>query len=95
MAIASFAPASSAFLSAGNVSSNADIPSGGSILAVTNTGICMASVEIGTSSSLAVVFGGGLAIQPGATEYLTIGSNTTIAAVTAFAQVGLNLVSGN
>lgn len=55
----------------------------------------MASVEIGTSASLDATFGGGLAVLPGETQYLTIGSNTTLAAVVAYAAVGLNLVSGN
>ena len=36
MSVASFAPANSTFLSATAISSNADIPSGGTICAVTN-----------------------------------------------------------
>lgn len=95
MTVASFAPAASAFLNVGSASSNVAIPAGGSILAVTNTGEWMASVEIGTASTLAATFGGGLAVLPGETQYLTIGTSTTLAAVAAYAAVGLNLVAGN
>lgn len=93
--VPSFAPATSAFLSAGPTSAAVAIPSGGSILAVTNVGDMQASVAIDTVSTLAVAFNAGFPVLPGQTEFLTIGTNTTLAAVTALRWVGLNLTSGN
>ena len=95
MAVASFAPVASAFLTAGAVSSNVTIPTGGSILAVTNTGEMLAYATIGTASTLAATFGAGLAIAPGETSFLTPGANTTLAAVAAYQAIGLSLTAGN
>lgn len=95
MAQASFTPVASSFLSAGPISSNVTIQPGGSILSVTNTGEYEAFINMGTTTTVTATFRSGLVILPKTTEYLTVGSNTQIAAITALCQVGLNVVSGN
>jgi hypothetical protein len=96
MAIASFNPTGSAFLNAGTVSSRATIPTAGTptIAMVTNIGQALAFVTIGTSTSLAAVALTSLPVPPGAQVPLTIGSNTTLAAVTASQTTGLNITVG-
>jgi hypothetical protein len=96
MAIASFNPTGSAFLNAGTVSSNVTIPTTGAptIAMVTNLGSWPAFVAIGTDATLTAVADLGLPVMPGAQVPVTIGANTTLAAVTLAQTTGLNVTVG-
>jgi hypothetical protein len=91
----SFAPANSTFLAVSPTSANVAIPSGGTILAVTNLGIYPAFVAIGTAGTLAATAPNHMPILPDTQVFLTIGADTTLAAVTLQQLTGLNLTSGN
>lgn len=95
MTIASFAPANTSFLSASATSENIAIPSGGTVAVVTNLGQGPAFLALGTSSSLSVTVQGGLPVLPGQQTALTIGANTTLAAVTLNGLAGLVITSGS
>jgi hypothetical protein len=94
MTIASLAPVAGATLAASAISTNGTIPTGGTIAVVTNYGAALAFVTLGTSAALAATLTG-LPILPGTQAVLTIGSNTTIAAVTLAGVTGLNVTVGN
>jgi hypothetical protein len=94
MTINSFAPAAGTLLPISATSSNVAIPSGGTIAVVTNIGSGIAFVDIGTSGSLAATTAG-LPVLPGGQAALTIGANTTLAAVTLAGLSQLNITVGN
>lgn len=96
MAIASFNPTASAFLNAGTVSANTTIPTAGTptIAMVTNLGQYPAFVAIGISSSLTAIAPNDMPVMPGQQVPLTIGTNTTLAAVTLQQSAGLNITVG-
>lgn len=94
MTINSFAPVAGTLVPISALSTNIAIPTGGSIAVVTNIGSGMAFVEIGTSGTLAATTAG-LPILPGDQAALTIGTNTTLAAVTLTGLSQLNVTIGN
>lgn len=94
MTINSFAPANGVLLPISNTSTNVAIPAGGTIALVTNIGNALAYVDIGTSGSLAAT-NTGLPILPSGQTAITIGSATTLAAITISGLSQLSIVSGN
>lgn len=94
MTIPSLAPVAGATLAASTTSANGTIPTGGTIAVVTNYGAALAFVTLGTSAALAAT-PAGLPILPSGQAALTIGSNTTIAAVTLAGVTALNVTVGN
>ena len=95
MAIASFNPTATAFLNAGTASANIAIPTTGTptIAMVTNLGQYPAFVAIGTAGTLAATTLD-LPVMPNGQFPLTIGTNTTLAAVTLQQTTGLNITVG-
>jgi hypothetical protein len=96
MAIASFAPTATIVLDAGATSSNAALPTTGTptVAMVTNTGAAPVWVQLGGSSVTASP-STSLAVMPGAQVALTIGANTYIAVVAAYAVEGVNVTVGS
>ena len=95
MAEPSFSPVATSFMTAAATSSNIAIPAGGTIAAVTNLGLYPAFLAIGTSGTLAASAPTGFPVLPGEQTYITIGSATTLAAVTLQQVTGLTITSGN
>lgn len=92
----SFAPAASAQMPVSDASSQVAIPgTDNSILRVSNPGAVAAYVLLGSSAEVSVTPESGMVVEPGETAWLTIGSETNIAAVTAAGFTQLNLTAGN
>ena len=97
MAVASFAPTATAFLTAlPTVSTNIALPATGSptIAYVTNTDDFWIYVSLGTSSVTASETTS-IPIPPRGQLPLTIGTNTYIAAISLEKPVGVNITVGN
>lgn len=92
--VASFAPGSGTLLPTTTLSANVTIPSGGTIAAVTNLGNALAFIDIGTTSTL-VATNTGFPILIGEQEFITIGTATTLAAVSLAGVTQLSVVVGN
>lgn len=82
MASGSFAPAAAQGTSFGFTSTNIALPGAGTVLRIANLGPCTISVKLGDGTAT-VTQSTGLAILPGQTEYLTVGTATNIAGVAA------------
>jgi hypothetical protein len=95
MPIASFSPSSTAALIAGTTSSNVLLPttSNPTTALVTNLGVSVVYLLLG-SSSVVVSAETGIALLPGASIALTIGSATNLAAISD-QSVPLNIAVGS
>jgi hypothetical protein len=95
MALAGFAPTATTLLSAGPTSSNIILPTTGSPVTavVTNTSQGFVYVLLG-GSNVTVTPATGLALAPGASFPLTIGTNTYLAAITLQGAAGVNITVG-
>lgn len=96
MALSAFTPGSTVELLATPVSSNVALPVSGSppTAVVTNVGEWTAFVSLGTSNAVTAAFATSMAIRPGATVALTLGSNTYLAAVALGNGTALNITTG-
>jgi len=94
MAIASFAPAASAFLGVATSSASVALPGSGQTTAViANIGEKTAFVLLG-NASVSASYQTAMAILPNSSVALAIGSNTYLAAVTLAGATGLNITTG-
>ncbi|MGB8478661.1 MAG: hypothetical protein WCE63_07450 [Acidobacteriaceae bacterium] len=82
-ALSSFTPTGAASIVANGSSQNVLLPTAGTptIAIVTNVGNDVAYLLLGTSNAVAVTPSTGLALLPGDSINLTIGSNTYLAAI--------------
>jgi len=97
MALAGFAPTGGTVsLSVGTTSSNVALSLTGSppTILVTNIGQGIAFVALGTTSAVTASVNGGVAIMPGASVPLTVGSATYLAGIALNAATALNITSG-
>lgn len=93
----SFSPTASAVINAGTVSASVALPTAGTptIAMLTNLGEVPIFAVIGTASTLVATAPLGLPIMPYAEPFaVTIGTNTTIAAVTLARPATLNITVG-
>jgi hypothetical protein len=95
MAIDSFAPTDAVELQAANVSSSVELPTTGSptVAIVTNLGQRVVFVALGDDTVEALQYGS-MAVLPGSSVALTIGTNTNLAAITLSGVAGLNIAVG-
>jgi hypothetical protein len=94
--VSSFGPTAATSLIAGLASTNVILPTTGTptVILVTNMGVVPAYVLLGTSNAVVVTSATGLPIMPGKSIYLTVGSNTYLAAIAA-QTTPLSIVVGN
>lgn len=81
--VSSFAPTGAASIVANGSSQNVELPAAGTptIAIVTNVGNGIAYLLLGTSSAVVATPSTGLALLPGLSINLTIGTNTYLAAI--------------
>ena len=92
--ISGFAPATSATPLAVTSTTGQEALPAGVTVQVSNTGSNTAFVNLGTSSSVTATTSN-LPIPGGSTVWLTVGSNTNIAAITSSSTTTLNLIGGS
>jgi hypothetical protein len=97
MAIASFAPSGAVNLPVSTTSSNVELPSDGSPTAalVTNMGEHVAFVELGGDDTVSASVDSSVAIMPGRSAALTLGTNTWLAGVALAGVSRLNIAVGS
>lgn len=83
-----------ATLAVTTASSNVLLPTGGTVIQVSNNGTSTAYVNLGTSNAVTATTSS-IAIPAGATTGLTIGSNTYLAGITASGTAALNIAAGS
>lgn len=97
MSVASFAPVSSVFLTAGTESANVEVPAGGTIALVTNTSQTTAYVALGTTSTTSATVRADLPVLAQQAVALTVTSagGVYLAAVTQYEGAGIVVTVGN
>lgn len=92
MSIPTFAPSAVTSIVAGRNSANVVLPTGSPTVLIVNLGVSVAYVLLG--SAVVVSQSTGIALLPGASIALTIGSSTTLAAISD-QDVPLNIAVGD
>lgn len=97
MPLASFAPSAAVNLRVSTISANVELPATGSptTAVVTNLGEHVSFVALGADDTTVASASSSMAVMPGRTVSLTIGSNTYLAGVTLNGVSQLNIAVGN